>query len=689
MARISDKINLPTNTTNIRTLALYLKAINDIGVVSKDDEKKVYAQVKIDSSRKNVTNPKNDTHTRQTLNVFGLIDINSDDSIKISSLGSELLEYYSNENQYSEESRVALMLKIFFAFELKDGKRDIHPGYIITKLLCDKDLNYQITNQELAEFVINPSFISDTQYNDIKKLILDFRNSKIGISKYVVQTKATTFLTTFVNNWGIFTSDREELTGVQESLGDKYFINETLGGITTIPANLSDSQKNAKRDFHSIYHYRLNGLASYIAQLYMNLLSGIRVNNYLSYFSRSNTKSRINIGKENHMQYLLAIKTKPFIILGGFSGTGKSQKVKELAYLTCPDELKEDKGPGNYCLISVKPNWHDSRDLLGFYSSINKNYKITDFMRFMVKAMKYPDTPFYCCLDEMNLALVEEYFAEYLSIIEDRKKINGQFVSAPLLPASVFDESKYGDPNFDIFRELGLNQTQDSVIIDKIKKNGLCLPDNFVVVGTVNMDDTTNSFSKKVIDRAMIFETDIERFSADSYFNSENPLQYGNADGKPLICDEVKDDQAILDSDFVFTDDDKQTVIAFINDINEAMKGTSFQISYRVLNETTLYYRSMQKLDPDHANLQKAMNDILMMKVLPRIEGDVEAKLALNGLYDYIRRQDGFPEDLKGVNFDETLTEEQKAYPWRSSYMKILYMKHLFEIGEGFTRFWK
>ncbi|MBO4801824.1 MAG: hypothetical protein J5545_08180, partial [Bacteroidaceae bacterium] len=80
------------------------------------------------------------------------------------------------------------------------------------------------------------------------------------------------------------------------------------------------------------------------------------------------TDAEYALCKEN-FSYIAAAKAKPFLILGGFSGTGKSQKVKELAYLTCPDldDLQKGQDPGNYCLISVKPNWHDSTELLGYY----------------------------------------------------------------------------------------------------------------------------------------------------------------------------------------------------------------------------------------------------------------------------------------------------------------------------------
>ena len=236
--------------------------------------------------------------------------------------------------------------------------------------------------------------------------------------------------------------------------------------------------------------------------------------------------------------YISAIKTKPFLILGGFSGTGKSQKVKELAFATCPCDGVLDvseTSPGNYLLVSVKPNWHDATDITGFRSSVNRNYYVTDFMRFLVKAKLYEEkqTPFFVCLDEMNLAPVEEYFADFLSVIESRKRrADGKIVTDAIVPASVFNDTEYA-ADFNIFMKLGLELTdpkwkadelselsdedmshafvrQD--IVEELKRDGLTIPSNVIIIGTVNMDDTTNSFSRKVIDRAMTFETVVGKF---------------------------------------------------------------------------------------------------------------------------------------------------------------------------------
>ena len=362
--------------------------------------------------------------------------------------------------------------------------------------------------------------------------------------------------------------------------------------------------------------------------------------------------------------YMAAIKTTPFLILGGFSGTGKSLLVKSLAFSTCPCDgvlNTSETSPGNYLLVSVKPNWHDATDITGFRSSVNRNYYVTDFMRFLVKAKHHPKVPFFVCLDEMNLAPVEEYFADFLSVIESRKrKKDGSVVTDAIVPASVFNDSSYGD-DFNIFLELGLKPTievkdvtdfsarikeaeenesdffEQSWLVDELKRDGLTIPQNVIIIGTVNMDDTTNSFSRKVIDRAMTFETIVEDFD-QSYFEYDVTLDYVKKyrKGELFISDEVRATEMLADGRFELSEEDKSKIIDFINSINSDLKGTPFKISYRILNETILLYRAKKKIAElmgeeekkdgvqINTDLNSIFDNILMQKVLPRIEGDYE-----------------------------------------------------------------
>lgn len=405
--------------------------------------------------------------------------------------------------------------------------------------------------------------------------------------------------------------------------------------------------------------------------------------------------------------YMAAIKTKPFLILGGFSGTGKSLLVKSLAFTTCPCDgvlNTSETSPGNYLLVSVKPNWHDATDITGFRSSVNRNYYVTDFMRFLVKAKLHPNVPFFVCLDEMNLAPVEEYFADFLSVIESRKrKKDGTIVTDAIVPASVFNDKDYAD-DFDVFLKIGLkpiNEVKDiteftakvkesdsdeseffeqSWLVEELKRDGLTIPQNVIIIGTVNMDDTTNSFSRKVIDRAMTFETIVGTFDS-SYFDSDVTLGYvkNYRKGELFISDEVRATEMMEDGRFTLSDEEKNRIIGFINSVNSDLEGTPFKISYRILNETILLYRAKQKIvelmgeeekkDGVEVNtdLNTIFDDILMQKVLPRIEGDFEkCDKCLVKLGDRAERME-----------------------WKQSSEKIEFMiKRFGKDHSGFTSFW-
>lgn len=382
---------------------------------------------------------------------------------------------------------------------------------------------------------------------------------------------------------------------------------------------------------------------------------------------------------QNNQKYLTAIRTKPFLLLAGISGTGKSRIVRELAFMTCPKELQDEDGttPGNYCMIEVKPNWHDSSELLGYYSSFNGGgYRFTKFDRFVVKAWLNPDVPFFVCLDEMNLAPVEQYFAEFLSVLETRSRDKeGNVVTGALVDKQYFkDDTKMKE-------DLGFDGADDWTIkvrSDLVNK-GLTLPPNLIVIGTVNMDDTTYQFSRKVIDRAMTIEMNGGELS--QMFGNSNSLKYRRDE------DVVK--LGLFKAPYINADEVieryqsqapiiKEKLPKKLEAVNTALKDTPFQVSYRVLNELVIYLGALmdeatakgEAIDDDAlpALIDQAMDQITLMKILPRIEGDE----------DMFRRSGG-------INVLKTL---QSLFSENSdSYRKLKEMADRLNRTE-FTRFW-
>lgn len=450
-------------------------------------------------------------------------------------------------------------------------------------------------------------------------------------------------------------------------------------------------------------------------------------------------KNIINIVNSVYRLYLTAICTKPFILLAGISGTGKSRIVREFAFKSCPKYLQDKDGttPGNYCMIEVKPNWHDSTELLGYYSRLGKaGYQFTKFVKFLVKAKMFPNVPFFVCLDEMNLAPVEQYFAEILSILETRKhpknsetgEVDMDTVKTePIIDARYFRElSEISEVKNTQTGEIFKNKLTDRDIylklfdietegeIDKevgecydLTTEGLTLPDNVIIIGTINMDDTTHQFSRKVIDRAMTIE--MNGGNLRSMFGGSKDLEYlpegeqkkwQNAFTRRYVtADEV------LDAHPEVADKLMNELPARLETINNALKGTPFEVSYRVLNEFTVMIGVM--LDENRGielddMINQALNNILLMKILPRIEGDAEMfalsrdykekmGIAYNNRLEWLKDlapdiQEVSTEDTPEDGDDAKLSEENKEHQ-QTAKEKIQEMIDRLN-NQEFTRFW-
>ncbi len=345
----------------------------------------------------------------------------------------------------------------------------------------------------------------------------------------------------------------------------------------------------------------------------------------------------------SYIPYITALKTKPFLLLAGISGTGKSRLVKELAFMTCPkgEPFRSDETtPYNYCLIEVKPNWHDSSELLGYYNALDSRYELTPFIRFVYRASQYLDVPFFVCLDEMNLAPVEQYFAEYLSVLETRTVANGEIVSAALLKKDIFEginADKYTTPN-------------DKEILLSLQSCGLHLPANLYIVGTVNMDDTTHQFSRKVIDRAFTIEMNggklTEMFTAanaDALTYRDSVLPFETLRSYFVSANEVLAHPQMEE----YANAIKTEIPTYLEAINVILKDTPFQVSYRVQNELILYLANLiqQAGFPKDITplIGTATLAVLLQKILPRIQGDDKLLGKTNGndifteLEDYIK----------------------------------------------------
>lgn len=368
--------------------------------------------------------------------------------------------------------------------------------------------------------------------------------------------------------------------------------------------------------------------------------------------------------------YITAIKSKPFLLLAGISGTGKSRIVRELAracWEEGTDEYKAQK-PKNFQMVQVKPNWHDSSDLIGYVSRVSgkAEYVAGEFLKFIAKAWEDTETPYFLCLDEMNLAPVEQYFAEYLSVIESRKSHeDGTVTTDPILEKA--DEEWY----FNLTASL----TSDEDIRKQFNEEGISIPQNLIVVGTVNMDETTFSFSRKVLDRAMTIEMNEVDLHGGLTKRHESIGKLSNAE---LVGSAVEGVDVYNDYTDVC-----DIALGYLQKVNDVLEGTPFKVAYRTRNELLLYVvNNLPYCKDENGNdleqgyvIARALDEITSMKVLSRIEGE-DTKVS-DELLDNLSK--AIEDGLKTVSGEENTVKS-------ISLAKLKEMKA--KLVSGYTSFW-
>lgn len=405
----------------------------------------------------------------------------------------------------------------------------------------------------------------------------------------------------------------------------------------------------------------------------------------------SSTKHSQECGKscseinQTYRPYITAIKSKPFLLLAGISGTGKSRIVRELAR-ACWDvdspEYKNHK-PKNFEMIQVKPNWHDSSELIGYVSRLGDEptFIAGDFLKFVVRAWENESTPYFLCLDEMNLAPVEQYFAEYLSVVESRKcNETGKVVTDPILKPEFENEKNGEHAEFvpkawykKLIDELlvDCSDNQKDVLKQQFIDEGITIPQNLIIVGTVNMDETTFSFSRKVLDRAMT----IEMNEVDLYGGlTSRHEQIGKLNFEDLVGDKVEGVDVYQENQEVCNQ-----AIQYLQEINAVLEGTPFKIAYRTRNEfllyvvnNLLYRKNSQGLEmTQNEVVARALDEITSMKILSRIEGDEEKVKAelLASLKEVVSKM--LPENMRDSSVSLAKLDEMEK-----------------KLSSGYTNFW-
>lgn len=353
--------------------------------------------------------------------------------------------------------------------------------------------------------------------------------------------------------------------------------------------------------------------------------------------------------KEEQLSNLyLSLKTKPFVILSGISGTGKSKLAKLFA-----QALGSTSENRRFTLIPVRPDWSDAAELIG-YRDLNGVFHPGLLTSVIEKAISDKPHPYFVCLDEMNLARVEYYLSDILSIIESKYlHKNGEIKTDKLIREEL----------------LG----SDKEALDKYK--GLYIPENLYIIGTVNMDETTFPFSKKVLDRA----NTIEFNEVNLEFNFDS-FEQEKVEGKEFT-------NAFLKSKYINLidcKDDKELATDIIKElvkINKILEKYNQHFAYRVRDE--IVYYCLYALKDGLLTKEQALDYCIVQKILPKICGsDDDTAELLKDLYNYLNNEAKYTVS----DFENNKVEQHGLY--KLSNKKIVTMIRRF-VRNGFTNFWE
>ena len=466
----------------------------------------------------------------------------------------------------------------------------------------------------------------------------------------------------------------EELVKYLEQHDSSANLKDALTNIFHDPMGNMDIMTNALNNYSKVIVVK-NGYAKLETNYKDYMKQMPNRNDKEAFFKNFDTKLKKqnvvdNSTVSNYRPYITAIKSKPFLLLAGISGTGKSRIVRELAracWEEGTDEYKAQK-PKNFQMVQVKPNWHDSSDLIGYVSRVSGKAEFVagEFLKFIAKAWENTETPYFLCLDEMNLAPVEQYFAEYLSVIESRKSHeDGTVTTDPILEKSAEDW----------YRVLTSELTNDDNVRNRFLEEGICIPQNFIVVGTVNMDETTFSFSRKVLDRAMTIEMNEVDLHGGLTKRHESIGKLSNAE---LVGSAVEGVDVYNDYTNVC-----DIALGYLQKVNDVLESTPFKIAYRTRNEFLLYVvNNLPYCKDENGNdleqgyvIARALDEITSMKVLSRIEGD-DTKVS-DELLDNLSK--AIEDGLNTVSGEENIVKS-------ISLAKLKEMKA--KLVSGYTSFW-
>lgn len=298
-------------------------------------------------------------------------------------------------------------------------------------------------------------------------------------------------------------------------------------------------------------------------------------------------------------RFTASLLTKPFVILTGLSGSGKTKLAQAFVEWICQDE-------DQYCIIPVGADWTNRDPLLGYPNAL----KPTEYIKpdngaldIIIRANNHKEEPHFLVLDEMNLSHVERYFADFLSVMESKEAI-------PLHSNATCIQGE------STINEQGAYQIKHKTkeISRKVPQE-ITLPDNLFIIGTVNIDETTYMFSPKVLDRANTIEFRVNHDDMKTYLNNSRPLKMDllTAKGSNMaqnFLETSKNKNAISNQSII------ETLLKFFNEL----KGAGAEFGYRSASEMLRLINQLNTLDSE-MELNEKVDIAIIQKLLPKLHG--------------------------------------------------------------------
>jgi 5-methylcytosine-specific restriction endonuclease McrBC GTP-binding regulatory subunit McrB len=254
----------------------------------------------------------------------------------------------------------------------------------------------------------------------------------------------------------------------------------------------------------------------------------------------------------------------------------------------------------NTLFLSVRPDWRDGTSLLGYYNPLTQTYEWTDFLRFVLNAVDNmnSDKPvaWFVILDEMNLAHVEYYFADLLSVLESGRDSRG-FTTEPI------------------------RLTYPDIVVNDTPPTDIHLPPNLYIIGTVNMDETTHAFSPKVLDRAFTMELSDVDFLGYQPGNVADRTESSATDKNAMFSAFTVNGWPAIDKTRIGQYVEYHPEIRLsLHDLNTRLARNRFHFGYRVFDEIVQFLANA-KVNTMFPSMHDAFDSAVFMKILPKFSG--------------------------------------------------------------------